>query len=296
MKIIQTKYFALNSDILITLVFDQSIDEINLINKQLINKIDSFENQFSRFKIDSELTKFNLSSGNKNKITKEFREILLLCIFYNKLSNGLFNPFILPVLQSSGYKGSWPNTNDYLAKNDFSNRHVVDFSEIILNKNWAKIPTNTAIDLGGIGKGFLLDKLANYLKENYITRFWISLGGDIISQGFDNNDQPFKILVQDANNSNTSINTIYSLKDAPLAVATSGITKRKGIHQGTTWNHIIDPKNLKPTSNTIQTVTVTADNAATADVLAKSILIGGEKIAKKYIKNKYIKNYFIQNY
>jgi thiamine biosynthesis lipoprotein ApbE len=62
----------------------------------------------------------------------------------------------------------------------------------------AAIPVNTALDMGGIGKGYLADKLANMSELSSVQGFWFSLGGDVVAKGFDVDDKPWQIAVQDA--------------------------------------------------------------------------------------------------
>ena len=102
----QTK-IALGSETTLNLI--SNLDEINInkIFEELWSKIDNFENKFSRFIVDSELSKFNASAGSKQFVSKEFLDILKLSMNYFKKTNGLFNIFILPALQKSGYINSF---------------------------------------------------------------------------------------------------------------------------------------------------------------------------------------------
>ena len=157
----QQQYQALGSSVLITLVTDRSIDKVDIIFTKIRQHINQFECRFSRFLLSSELTQFNLSAGKKTAVSQPFRKMLESCIKLSKQTSGLFNPFILPALQEAGYLGSW--NDGYKLSNlkmDYSSRSVVSIADLTIDAKWAKIPRNSALDFGGIGKGYLLDELA----------------------------------------------------------------------------------------------------------------------------------------
>ncbi|MEI7838507.1 MAG: FAD:protein FMN transferase [bacterium] len=289
----QKKLDCLGSQAFLTIITDQGNNFKDEIFKELINKINVFENAFSRFLSQSELTKFNELAGKKTKISPEFRDILIVTKKMSELTNNIFTPFILPSLQKAGYITSW--TNKDVVSPDFKNRiNSPDFS-INIGSDWAEIPKDSALDLGGIGKGYLLDQLSDFLKSKKIDNYWLSLGGDIICDGQDINNKPWCINCSDAINTNLTIDSIENTNGRKLAIATSGVTKRKGFRNNKAWNHIIDPKTNEPISSNILTVTVTANNAVTADVMAKYILIEGLSKAKQLIEDGQINGFLVQS-
>jgi len=287
----QEELFALNSNIILSLVTDNSQKPDTLFN-QMIEVINIFENQFSRFKTDSELIKVNHKAGQKTVVSNELIDILIESKRLGELSEGLFNPFILPNLQQAGYLGSWPNTKNADPKINFSNSRITDIKNLEIGSNWIKIPANTALDLGGIGKGFLLDKLSNFLINNQCHDYWISIGGDIIVNGQDEFGHDWSIEVANALNTQSVIGSILNNQQL-LAVATSGITKRHGNYKYKKWNHLIDPRSGLSINNNILTCTVSASRAIDSDVAAKTILIEPNMV-KKLQQKETIKNCFIQ--
>lgn len=289
----QRKFKALGSDIILTLVDDRGIEEIDLILDQLVDKINLFEVNFSRFIETSELSIFNSKAGNKVNISKDFKNILTESLKYSKITKGVFNPFILPDLYRAGYQKSFiENANFPLI--DYSGQKLYKIDELVIGDDWALIPINSAIDLGGIGKGYLLDQLNAYLQPLKLNGYFLSLGGDLICFGKDIENKAWDIGVGDALRVDQIIKSVFNETFETLAIATSGITKRKGVHNGKAWNHIIDPSTSKPSQTSILSVTTWSDSATTADVIAKTILIKGELVAKQFIANGYIKNYLIQ--
>jgi len=287
----QEELFALNSNIILSLVTNNS-QRPNDLFKQIIKMINNFENQFSRFKSDSELIKVNHKAGQKTIVSNELIDILKESKRLGELSEGLFNPFILPNLQQAGYLGSWPNTENADSKINFSHSQITNLKNLEIGSNWIKIPANTALDLGGIGKGFLLDKLSNFLIDNQCHDYWLSIGGDIIANGQDEFSHNWIVEIANALNTQLVIGSISNNQQL-LAVATSGITKRGGNYKHKRWNHLIDPRSGLSINNNLLTCTTSAQKATDADVAAKTILIEPTMV-KKLQQKKIIKQCFIQ--
>lgn len=284
----QKKYFALNSYIFISIVSKNNRQPTNLF-LSIIKIIDEFEKNYSRFQANSQLTSLNHHTNQKFYISTEFMEILKEAKRLSEITKGLFNPFILPNLQQAGYVGSWPHPNYAQADINYKNENFQTIDKLEIGNNWVKIPKHSAIDLGGIGKGYLLDKISNKLLKSGYNNYWLSIGGDIIVNGHDENKQNWQIKIAEANNINNLYKIINNDTDQLLSVATSGITKRRGLN----WNHIINPSTLKSVNNDILTVTVSGNKAVETDVLAKTILID-ESLVDKFKSINVIHECYIQ--
>jgi thiamine biosynthesis lipoprotein len=236
------------------------------------------------------LSKLNRLSGTKVSISAQFQTLLETCNNMSQLTDGLFSPFILPSLQQAGYIGSWPDPKSFKKDLNYQDRKQVVAADLLqLGEGWAKIPDDTALDMGGIGKGYLLDQLAEQLHKSDINNFWLSLGGDIIFSGHDLEEQAWSVGIQAAEDKNQIVKTITNSHKKTLAIATSGTTKRKGSHNNKSWHHIIDPRNGMPADTDIATGTVIAKTATRADVVAKSLVILGSEAAIDFCKRHKLK-------
>jgi len=291
----QQHYKALGSEVFITLVLTKENEEqANKLFLNISNKINNFENRFSRFKTDSELTFFNNNAGKKTVVSKQFLDLISTSYKLSQETAGFYNPLILPGLQKAGYKGSWPNPDKDYDGIDYSSRKIDTYEQIKIDKTWVQIPKNTALDFGGIGKGYLLDLLSDYLANKKLAGYWLSIGGDIVCNGYDLESKPWQIGVQSADKVDKVVSSITNMNGNKLGIATSGVTKRKGVSNGQNWHHIIDPRTGKSVETTILTVTVTSKQAVNADVFAKSIIIGGKIFADIYKNSGMIDSYYIQ--
>ena len=238
------------------------------IYKKLWETMDAYESRFSRFKVDSELTLFNDSNGTFTELSSEFINMLLVCRHFNKLTTGIFNPLILPVLQQAGYKGSWPEVATYDKKLDYSSRKVADYSDVVINKSQAKIPKNTALDFGGIGKGYGLDVASSALESMGVKNYCISFGGDIICRGCDG-DRNWKIGVSYVHDHSVAVAYFTNKTGEKLAIASSTVVRR----QGEGWNHLIDPRTGEPTKSEVLMATAVTRTGVAADICAKYFLL-----------------------
>jgi thiamine biosynthesis lipoprotein len=241
----------------------------------LWEEVRTFEQQFSRFKQESELTRFNERAGDEVPISPAFRELLLSVRHYATVSEGLFNPFILPALQDAGYVHSM---TDSQTTRDYRARTIVDPRQLTISDVTAQIPEGSALDLGGIGKGYLADRLAS-LTDSVAVDYCLSLGGDMRVRGSDV-EGPWQIDVQSAVDRTRDVAYVTCAQDT-FGVATSGSTRQK---LGASQAHQIDPRSGTALPQSEQMCTVVAPTATAADVMASCILIGGPDYAARAVE------------
>lgn len=272
---------ALGSKTGISLVAQEKTVKINALFKSLWKDIFLFERRFSRFIPDSELSMFNRRAGTKQSISREFHDLLAAAFKIAEQTKGLFNPFVLPAVQSAGYNHSRVPGHEQDAVDDHSDKAVAAIEQIEIGDNWAKIPYSTAIDFGGCAKGYLGDQLRSQMPD-YIQGYWISLGGDISVGGQDKNNRPWTVSVQNADNPKKEIASISA--DGINAIATSGTNVHSGMQSGKHWHHIIDPATKLPAVTDVILATVCDNSLLNADVLASCAVILGSKQATGFLK------------
>ena len=284
------------TDIYIGIVTEDVSDtSVALIQRDLEECIDifkRFEKRFSRFLPDNELTRFNDGSGEQ-VVSEDLYKMLQLSLEYYTKTKGIFDPSVYRYLLYEGYVKS---SQEGFVDNEAAILKVGDlgeFSDLKLNTNNVVIkPENLTIELGGIGKGFIVQKVSNFLKEKY-TNFIVDAGGDIYCAGANLAAKLdyWAIGVEDPYQPEASLVTML-LKD--MSVATSGITRKFWSKGNEKKHHLIDPGNKKSTVNNLLTVTVVAENIIEADVSAKSIFIMGEKKGMQYAKENDLGVYLVK--
>jgi FAD:protein FMN transferase len=143
--------------------------------------------------------------------------------------------------------------------------------------------SHTRLDLGGIAKGYIVDRLHHLLDSLGCPTHLIQAGGEIRVGGHKAGKQPWLIAIRHPRIADSLCGMLKSR--TPLAVSTSGDYERFFEKEGKRYHHIFDPRTGKPSSNSIA-VTVVADSSLRTDALSKPLFIlGPEKgaaLARKY--------------
>lgn len=240
--------------------------------------VDDFEKRFSRFRTDSEISRLNDSAGTALIVSSEMIAILKSAREIWERTNGLIDPTIGQALISAGYDSSFELVQDNADKKTVKEDvKKVNFGDVVIDrqKNSVLIPEGVKLDVGGLGKGYLLDLLDSPISSN-TNDFWISLGGDLIVSGLNELGKPWTVGVQ---NPADLQKDLFKLDPLPgkWGIATSGTTKRHGVKSGVPWHHIIDPRTGLPVVTDVLAATVIAPTALEADVAAKVVLMLGSK-------------------
>lgn len=261
------------------------------------NEIHTFELQFSRFLSDSELSHLNNSDGKEFSASKEMIAILDNAQQWHNETNGIFDPSVIEALEYFGYDKSLDfqkgpvrsDANSTVSIDAYQNAftHRARFRDVKINKEKQIIvlPKGLRIDLGGIGKGYIVDGIAKKLLQKY-KNFWISAGGDMCLYGQTISGEPWQVNVQDPFHLESDIGHIIMDRKESRAIATSGIMKRKGTKGDFNWHHIIDPRTGLPARNKVVAVSVVAPTVVEADICAKVILILGIEKGMEFIKTR----------
>lgn len=284
-----TEFKAMGTDVFAAIVCgDQKYADQEFENIRA--EITAFENRFSRFKEDSELSLLNKSSGKSFQASDEMVKLLLRAKKAYEITNGIFDPAILPVLESIGYDKDFDKIKIGIKKESakqiqkkIPNLPKLENAIIDDRKNAVIMPPDMKIDLGGIAKGFIVDKIAVQLKNKFES-FWIAAGGDMHLSGRDSENKNWQVGVQNPLEHNQDILSL-NISAGGAAAATSGITKRKGKAGSLNWHHLIDPRTNFPADNGILAATVIADSVWLADVLAKTAVILGKKEGIDFLNN-----------
>jgi thiamine biosynthesis lipoprotein len=271
----------------------------NVISKDIdnvISELKDFERRFSRFLPDSEVSYLNKSE--QIKVSDEFFEMLSISKKYLKLTKGLFDPAILVYLINEGYVvgkqyGYKKDPNDKSFNRGSDKVAEYSFDQVKLDKNSkiVKKPKDLMIDLGGIGKGYIVDKISEDLKNKYWD-FCISVGGDMYLGGKDikNSYDYWAIEIEDPFDSGQEMPTLLLNN---MAVATSGIYKRKWTLDGKQKHHIIDPVTKRSSETDMVSATVVGNDVTFCDILSKSLIIMGLEKAIDYCENNNISAVFV---
>jgi thiamine biosynthesis lipoprotein len=278
-EIVSIEFEALGTEIELRLVVDEKsqIDQAGKDLEKAREMYGYFTKIFSRFDQESELSILNNELGNFNVASDYILEAVNDCLKFNKNTSGIFDPRIIETLEAVGYKNDFKKGDFILADNGGKSDKTIPLSDDLKIKG-RKIFFGVRIDLSGMAKGFITDKISNFLLEKGWKNFLIDSGGDMFLSGLDQDEDVWRIDVDGI----PYEKMMLALSNKGLA--TSGISKRKWEIDGQKFHHLINPKEPENFSFDLKTVTVISDTTENADVWAKCLFLMGKESAIMYAR------------
>lgn len=263
-------HFCFDTVCQITIYSTQNKDEDKILN-DCFDICDKYDQIFNKYNNSSDIFKINSSDMEYVNISDETLKIIKDSIYYSTLSKGAFDVTISPITDL------WDiNNNPHVPQNKkISNTlKFVDYKDIHIKNNKIKLShKKQSIDLGGIAKGYVADKIKEYLKINNISSAIINLGGNILTIG-DNNNQDFNIAIKKPfGENNNEYSATISIKDK--SVVTSGLYERYFKENDKIYHHILDPKTGYPCDNDLYSVTIISDKSEAGDALSTGCFVLG---------------------
>ena len=241
----------------------------------------SMDRRLSRFNPESELSSFNQSSGSV-VASPILYAVLEVALWAAQVTGGLFDPTILPDLEHAGYRQSF----EYVAGSDTQNDDPPQarfgrFRTLTLSPAGYVVdkPDDVKVDLGGIGKGWTVDRAADRLQG--LGSFLVNAGGDLYAYGAPPQEAGWQVVIPHPLAGNE---TIATLRVRDRAIATSSIVRRRWQRGRQRFHHLIDPRTARPAKTNIVSVTVISSRVALAEVLAKTALILGSQQGLNYLE------------
>ncbi len=225
------------------------------------------QDRFSRFEPDSELSRFNAGAGGWAPVSADLEGLLRAALDAHRVSGGLVDTGVLHPMLATGYTRPLRlgPTRAALAE-PAPLRPLPEVLEVEPGR--ARLRPGTGIDLGGIAKGWLADRLAAELGENCL----VNLGGDLFARGAGPEGEGWPVGLGGA--------TVL-LRDQGAATSA---TDRRAWRQGADRiHHLIDPRTGRPAGSDLAEASVVAPRAAEAEVHAKTALLLGSERAPVYL-------------
>ncbi len=238
---------------------------------------EEWEQCLSRFRPDSELSRLNRNAGQPMVVSAVVAEVLAATRWARAYSDGLVLPTLLPQIEATGYTRDFrtmlSTPTDITVISAPQKVYRGDFS-VDTAQQLVTVPPGVQIEVGGVAKGWAVDKLAR--RFGVSGPVLIEIGGDIAVSGQRANGSPWAIAVT---------NPLTPADTSPLAlvllstggIATSGRDYRRWQVGERTFHHIIDPRTGAPAETDVISATIIAPTALEAEVVAKVVLILGSK-------------------
>lgn len=258
-SMVQHSFQALGTTWWIELFDEKNDTSLHFAFGEVEALVQTFEANYSRFKSNSKLSKLN-QTGLFTSPDAEWRDILTLGQALYSKTNGAFNMLTGDTLSNRGYNADYT----FVAK---------DTPEIFHNPLTAISVTDEMItlnqglvDIGGYGKGYLIDRVQELLLSLDFKYFLINGGGDIYATS--QHDFPIAIYLEHPLEPGTYIGqtSLYH-----QSFAASSPFKRQWVHKEQTYTHIVSKDTLEPLASFVKATT-----AAEADAFATTALLISE--------------------
>lgn len=236
-----------------------------------------YEKLFSKTIKTSDVSRLNVANGNAVEVNGETAEILKKSIEISKISSGKFDITVEPLMRLWDFKATKKQIPD--GKAIKTELEKVGYKNIDIKGNKVVLKNGAKVDLGGVAKGFIADKIKEYLIKNNVQKALINIGGNILVLGKDS----FKVGIQKPFGETGEYIATISLTDN--SAVTSGNYQRYFEKDGEIYHHILNSKDGYPVSNELNSVTVISDNSHFADGLSTACFSLGIKEGLKLINS-----------
>lgn len=237
-------------------------------------EFDRLERMMTVWREDSDISHINSAAGKaRASVSKDVLAVITRAVELGEATDGKFD------ITFGALSGLWKFDHDQdnsipapaelkrrLAFVDYRNIEVDAGNQtVFLKKAGAKI------HLGGIGKGYAIDRAVEILRGKGLDDFMVQAGGDLYVAGR-RGDRPWRVGIRDPRGDRTTYFAFAEVTDATFS--TSGDYERYFEKDGRRYHHILDPDTGEPAS-ACRSATVMAPDAMTADALSTGIFILG---------------------
>jgi thiamine biosynthesis lipoprotein len=235
--------------------------------------LDHLEQRWSRFLPDSDVTRINLSAGRPVDVHPDTITLLATMLDAWRLTNGRFDPTVLPALTAAGYRASVedPRRLTALPREELrlgaTGEIDVDPDRLVVT-----VPAGVLVDAGGLGKGLAADLAVARLLADGARGALVSIGGDLAMAGTPPDGDGWLVAVEQPDPID---GVLCTLAVGGGGVATSSTRSRRWTVDGRPRHHLIDPASGTASTTELAAVTVIARSGWLAEAHATAALLSG---------------------
>jgi thiamine biosynthesis lipoprotein len=241
-------------------------------------KIKELDALLSDYDPGSEISEINGMAGKGPvKVSPEVLEVLKQAIYVAGETGGAFDPTIgiLTIgVYGFGREGARVPADEEVRKA----KSLVDYRELVITGDEVSLERGgMMLDLGGIGKGYAVEKAVRELKRRGIKKGMVSLSGDIKVFGID-----IEIAIQDPDGEGSIAS--FHTGGGELAISTSGGYERVIDPLGKAYHHLLVPSTGKPGRDFLSVTVVLDGDSALADAFATALFVMGKDSSAEFLK------------
>ncbi|MCM1135946.1 MAG: FAD:protein FMN transferase [Clostridium sp.] len=242
-----------------------------------------YENLFGANVKGSDIWNINCGGGDFVEVHADTLDLLKTSLSFAELSEGLVDPTVGALSELWNFGSSCPEIVPDKASIEKALTHV-DYHLIEIKENRVRLADpNARIELGFIAKGFIGDKMKEFLLSEGVSSALINLGGNVVALGQKPDKSPFKVGIQDPFKENGE--PLLTLEISDSSVVSSGDYERFFEKNGKLYHHILSTKTGYPAESGLAQVTILSPDSARGDALSTLCFILGYEKAVSLLKN-----------
>ena len=251
------------------------------LTDELLAACARYEGLLSKTIDTSDVSRINSAQGQTVTVDPETWQILKRAKEISELTGHTFSVTIAPLTAMWDFTGGtqrMPTDEQRLAA-----LPLVDDGKLILGENnTVTLPAGMEIDLGGIAKGYIADRLAEMVRGR-ATGGTLNFGGNVYAVGCKPDGSAFRVGIRNPQDA-AKQSAIISVQDK--TIVTSGTYERFFVKDGITYHHILDPKTGMSAQSDLTSATIVGDSSMDADAFATAcIVLGKEKALAMLAEN-----------
>jgi thiamine biosynthesis lipoprotein len=253
-------------------ILDEALDEVDRIDRLM-----------SHYKTDSPLSRINREAATSPvTVEPELFDFITESIRYSRESDGAFDITVGPLMKAWGFfrgDGRLASGHDVEdARSLVGSRHVILDAE---HRTIRFDRPGVELDLGGIAKGYAVDRAVGLLRARHVAAALVSAGGSTIyGLGVPPTHNGWMVAIQDPTDSRKSAREV-ELKDRALSVAGSS-EKFFEVH-GVRYSHIMDPRTGRPVQGVLSVAVIT-ETGTQGDALDDAFFVLGPVGSRNYLQ------------
>lgn len=237
----------------------------------VVDWVAAFEAKYSRFLPSSLVSRINAAAGLQPvPIDGETEQLFALCDQMHFITGGVFDPTALPLIALWNWRTGVPPSDEAIA----SAKRLVGWRKVQRTPGRVFLPEpGMGMDLGGMGKEYAVDRVAQMLAGSGVSGALVDFGADVRVVGRPADGRPgWHIGLEDPRQPGRCWCGL-GLREG--AVATSGDYLRCFEHKGRRYGHILDIRTGQPVDNGCRGVSVLAPSCTLAGMLSTALFVLG---------------------
>ena len=268
----RTSFYTIVS---ITVVSD-SKDQAKKAIDASFDQLDRLATILNFYSSTSEISMINRMAGEKPiKVSSDTINILKKAVRISEITDGAFDVTVGPLVKLWDIQHRVIPSKEQIEEK----QRLVGYKNIIIDKNNSTVfikLKGAQIDLGGIIKGYAVDKIVQVFHRNGIKSGVISVGGEIRALGKKPDGTLWTIGIQNPRQKGTDDKVIATVELSDKAFSTSGDYMKYFVKDGVRYHHLLDPKTGYPSKQCGSTTIIANDNTTT-DGFSKLFILGPAK-------------------